>query len=161
MSTLKVPIQINGGDTVPSELKDRELYVDSNGYLYVGKQPNDSTSSVEKIRSGKSDEAYKIFNENGLEINTADGGTVDGDGNTKVVAKLGGFRVLSTNDKFLPGALQGVNNSFNICPDGRIYASELRSTQRIVLSTDDNSDVCGYDFPSNPINGQLFFKIVE
>jgi hypothetical protein len=36
MSILKVPIQINGGDSVPSKLLERELFIDSSGYLHCG-----------------------------------------------------------------------------------------------------------------------------
>lgn len=36
MSKLNVPIQINGGNSVPSKLLDRELFIDSRGYLHCG-----------------------------------------------------------------------------------------------------------------------------
>lgn len=35
---LYVPIQINGGENVPSNLLERELFVLDNGTLYVGKK---------------------------------------------------------------------------------------------------------------------------
>jgi hypothetical protein len=46
---LYIPIQINGdGETKPTSLLDRELYVLDNGTLYVGKkQPNGSITVTE------------------------------------------------------------------------------------------------------------------
>lgn len=56
MSVLNVPIQINGGTTVPtSTLLDRELFVTNTRDLYVN-----SGGSVGKVNCAKSEETEKL-----------------------------------------------------------------------------------------------------
>lgn len=58
MSTLNVPICINGDNKDPSTLEERELFVNTQTkYLFSG-FPN---SNVDKIKVGFSDETSKIF----------------------------------------------------------------------------------------------------
>ena len=46
---LYIPIQINGGSAVPSELLERELFVLDNGTLYVGKKVGNNVVVSEVI----------------------------------------------------------------------------------------------------------------
>lgn len=67
MSTLNVPICINGDNKDPSTLEERELFINTQTkYLFSG-FPN---SNVDKIKVGFSDESSKIV-KNWLNIDTS------------------------------------------------------------------------------------------
>lgn len=136
MSILKVPIQINGGTKVPDNLLDRELFIDSEGYLHCGK----GTTTPIIINANKCNELHNgdvWINGSGATFGSLDI-TPIGDGS---------WLIKATNTDEAQSIMQSID----------IDDCALTNLNKLQLT----SDVYGNTPPSTAIDGQVFFKIVE
>ena len=161
MSILKVPIQINGGNAVPNDLLDRELFINSDGYLYYGKLQNGIFSQ-------------HIVNANICKKLVTPDATVwvSGDKNSdQYGASFGNIKIdchRTESGSVTHWSITG--NKKTTIVNG--VATETVVDQMQSINVDDcaitdlnklqlTSDVYGNTPPSTAIDGQVFFKIVE
>ena len=133
MSILNVPIQINRGTTSPliRSLSIGEPYFDTQANTLYIK----SNDSVIKVNiSGESNSTRALISNSGLFNFIIDTST----------CSIGGFNI-STN--------KWTASSSNVTV-GNMKVNDLRTT---ILT----SEMYGRNFPANPSNGQLFFKLAE
>lgn len=136
MSILNIPIQINGGTDKNSsdkyQLKPRELYINTNTY---------------KLYCGNADGVPTIVNCGAADIANVLGGSgkfvwIDSDDSNKG-ARIG-------NIMFYENRCEPKDNDVVTLKDFNVSNLQL-----LTLS----SNVYGKNLPSNPVNGQVFFKI--
>ena len=139
---LYIPIQINGGNNIPSALKDRELFVRFNsnegqidGLLYVGKE--NSTDGYIPV-------AVKYAEESGM-ISHPDGNFLLSSDRTgeNVHSYIAGFQI---NQNQLLGSQDETPKISNL------DLSELHSLNI-------TKDMYGDTLPSTGTVGQIFFKL--
>ena len=135
MSVLNIPIQINGGEIDKQQLKPRELYINTKtNKLYYGKDNGVATP----VRCAYADSATTATVLGGSDkfvwINSED---------LSKGAKIG-------NIMFYENRCEPKDNAVITLKD-----FNLSNLQSLTLS----SNVYGKDLPSNPVNGQVFFKI--
>lgn len=131
MSTLTVPVSINGDTKDPSGLEERELFLNtSTRYLFAG---FDAKNTTGKIKVGFSDEAGKIT-KNWLNIDTSS--------NTPV------FKV---------GDMTYDGSKFTSATTYTMDKLSVTDLTKLVLKQ--NSGIYGTDLPSTGVEGQVFFNI--
>lgn len=135
MSILNIPIQINGGEIDKQQLKPRELYINTKtNKLYYGKD-NGVATPVRCVYADNATNATVLGGSDKLVwINSED---------LSKGAKIG-------NIIFYENRCEPKNNAVVTLKD-----FNLSNLQSLTLS----SNVYGKDLPSNPVNGQVFFKI--
>ena len=135
MSVLNIPIQINGGEIDKQQLKPRELYINTKtNKLYYGKD-NGVATPVRCVYTDNATNATGLGGSDKLVwINSED---------LSKGAKIG-------NIIFYENRCEPKNNAVVTLKD-----FNLSNLQSLTLS----SNVYGKDLPSNPVNGQVFFKI--
>ena len=135
MSVLNIPIQINGGEIDKQQLKPRELYINTKtNKLYYGKD-NGVATPVRCVYADNATNATALGGSDKLVwINSED---------LSKGAKIG-------NIIFYENRCEPKNNAVVTLKD-----FNLSNLQSLTLS----SNVYGKDLPSNPVNGQVFFKI--
>lgn len=130
MGVLNVPIQINGGTSVPTTSTlnlDRELYVTDEKDLYVN-----TSSNVGKVNCGISDQTRRISHSN---------------------TSIFDFNVLSTT--FSLGYLRYNNRVFTASGDVTFSGIGINNLDSLILST----NIYGTRLPSSGTNGQVFFVL--
>lgn len=141
MSVLNVPIQINRGNSgiASTYLKEGEPYINlSNKVLYVG-----GGSDPHVNISGYSATTNNLTYESDSHLVSLD--------RYSGPQYLGGFQIRSTATNVY--SFQPVNTSVYVTLSG-MYINNLRTTTLMA------GEMYGNNFPSNPVTGQLFFKIV-
>lgn len=130
MSVLNVPIQINGGTSVPTTSTltlDRELYITSGKDLYVN-----TNSSVGKVNCGVSDSTRSLVNNN-----------------TSV------FNFDSSRATFSIGYLNFASNTFTSTNNVSFSGVSYIDIPRMVL----RNTMYGTSLPSSGTQGQIFFVL--
>ncbi len=182
MSTLNIPIQLNAGQSAPTTLYPRELFVQYNSNnipvnLWIGPNATKNTNADQKkgtpqkivVSSSNSANSFKngdTFLSNNSYSSDSSGGA---SGN---ITRLGNFNVVnqgtSTNRKYkwttiVSGSvdstsIQEATTSTNIDNYNTFQYININQLGRLVAKR--NGAVFGSAFPSNPSDGQVFFKIV-
>ena len=168
-SILKIPIQINGGNVLPSTLNPRELFLHSNGRLHYG----DRDGNVVPIISSR---VFCTNNNAEVEVGFQSGteGVGAGTGSDeKVIFRFGHCRYHFGNRTLYCDCLSkqtGKNGGFE---RNDTYASSIKGvnefqgnllrSQKIILSKNSSgvSGAYGNTLPTSAQEGQLFFKIIE
>ena len=144
MSTLNVPIQINGGEANAPQLYTRELYLTSNYQLYAGTitSNNETKVSPQPLKVDTANRANRIDN----------AGATGGDNfwldANQANFKIGNLNFNASNQTFSPAStgavtMQGIN---------------LTTIPKIVITT----AMYGTSAPSGVgENGQLYFRYAQ
>lgn len=144
---LYVPIQINGGETIPQELQnalERELYIrfDTNGnydgMLYVGKKINDETRYI-PVMVDKALSAQSIGDINS-EFFLSTASQHEG-------LRFAGFKV----------DYDGLKSLGDESPTPVIEKLNMSQLRKLTIT----EDMYGVNLPSTGEQGQLFFKLSE
>ena len=146
MSTLNVPIQINGNiskDGAPNTftLLERELYVDKSGYLYFGKNNTNNN-----IKCKQSDTALNLSG-NWAYVN-----------NTTEEAKFGKVVINNSGDQthIIGDNTSNVKKCYIrnfIATNFSLQNSDIINLNKLVL----NSSMCGKTLPTTGVDKQVFF----
>lgn len=131
---LKVPVCINGGETVPSILDERELFLDTTKhYLYAGF----SKGAVADVKVKSADISTQVSS-----------GSVNIGGKDTTVFNVGNLMFDFSKDSL---TRRDASKSYTI------HKADIDALQKLVL--DNNNAVYGTSLPSSGVEGQVFFKI--
>lgn len=134
MSELKVPIQLNRGNSLPTDLKEGEPFLILGSMTLSIKGASDTAVNIE----GYSQFTHNIINKNGLfSFN-----------DESIGCEIGGFTIMKSESKynFKPTFASNNITLSNFAIDG------LKKT---ILT----SDMYGSALPPSGVKGQLFFKL--
>lgn len=140
MSTLSVPLLINGGEGKPTldNLSSRELFLDlTNKYLYAcfcdPKDATETPKAVETVRVQKSDETDLL--------------------------KCDKFEINARLQKFIVGSMYFDGSKFTSNTTFTLDQTSISNLQKLVLKKGTKLFGSKEDMPSNPEEGQVFFML--
>ena len=145
MSTLNVPIQINGGEANAPQLYTRELYLTSNYQLYAGtiSSNNETKVSPQPLKVDTANRANRIDNE-------------DHGDNFWLDANQSNFKIGNLN-------FSSTNNTFSTSSTGAVTMQGINLTTipKIVITTA-MYGTADPNLSSKPgENGQLYFRYAQ
>lgn len=149
MGTLKAGISINGGESNPSSLEERELYLNTTDMkLWSSKG---LTSGVSMLNSHTSDET-KTYTNNYL--NTA----LNADGRTD---RVGNFDIEKSTGKAATWKTSGISDSPSSVDDyntlDSVFVNKL--VKLVLTNLSSSNTIYGSTLPATGTQGQIFFKV--
>lgn len=148
LSTLNVPIQINGGDITAPQLYTRELYITNSYQLYVGEINSDNETKVkaQPIKVGIAENANQIKNNKNFWLNA-----------NQANFQIGYLYFNDSTKTFLPTTYTTSTTPPNSGIKGYITFSDINLTKipKITIT----SDMYGSAAPTTKgEEGQLYFR---